>query len=676
MVLFLPLLLLALTIFTSENVSAANVYADMRVNFDAGDSTNEMGSALGNPKTNGNSVSLGHRDPADDDGILILEFTNNAIFNRDGIDFEVNDVGPKSEGYEVFADSGGTWESLGTGTGDDSFDLSNGGFDTLAKVTKIKIQDDGTVSPESGDDDEDGGIDVNSVKVVEKHAWDLVLNKVSSTYVPEATNKVTLSAQIDPLVDGKIKWKLEESSDEPGIAMNADTDAFLDDSSERDFVFETQTGWTLINSTKIEENSLSTNHEGDLTSRDFGSFGKVSAKIFEIDGSGEISPQIPGRQVPGDTPTINVPRDSNGNHIADSLTTWDDGNDTDDDDPTPEPDVSEYRIKGDSLTRYQEYRGFMTLSGHVRTDPTEKDFFTWNSDQIDSNVLTEANLGVPIHYVNSDKIGAKGRNTQKYREINFKKETADRGRQTASRVEASEDTETANDLGLWGFALPDSDAVDGEKTGGFVPNDLDTRPNDADIQNINLTEQQQKNLPAAVVFTEYHRTLTGAELTENISSSDTVIPVNSVSNYRGAFSEEINDAIDGGKIKIGDEIIRYDTAVNDVSNNVFEFRGITRGIESTSATAHSLGEEVFWFALPEEAISHTYAHENGHTMNLFHPETLEFLGLISNPGKDLMRSEGKFAGSFRDAGYFFESVTSVEDMFRVKEPSVTNEDID
>jgi hypothetical protein len=83
-------------------------------------------------------------------------------------------------------------------------------------------------------------------------------------------------------------------------------------------------------------------------------------------------------------PHIVVPKDMNGNRIADAETAHDTGDPGDDDDSRD--GVGALNFLGDALTRFEEYRGFMMLkensaeTEHIRTDPGKQDYFYWNQN--------------------------------------------------------------------------------------------------------------------------------------------------------------------------------------------------------------------------------------------------------------------------------------------------------
>lgn len=99
--------------------------------------------------------------------------------------------------------------------------------------------------------------------------------------------------------------------------------------------------------------------------------------------------------------SISIPRDDNDNHVADQWekdkgifgdnkpATWDE-----DDIP------ADQRRNGDGYTLYEEYRGFMTKSGFVRTSPKEKDLFVYDPDGLVKQYYEPYNPAkLNLHYI-------------------------------------------------------------------------------------------------------------------------------------------------------------------------------------------------------------------------------------------------------------------------------------
>jgi hypothetical protein len=120
----------------------------------------------------------------------------------------------------------------------------------------------------------------------------------------------------------------------------------------------------------------------DVHSYDFGAHGKLSIKAVMAGGR-----EILGRFVPTGQERIPIPRDDDGNRIADD---WESrnglrGSPADaDDDAKPSGQASD----GDGITLFEEYRGFVRLKGrtaervHHRTDPNVKSLFVIDDENL------------------------------------------------------------------------------------------------------------------------------------------------------------------------------------------------------------------------------------------------------------------------------------------------------
>jgi len=75
--------------------------------------------------------------------------------------------------------------------------------------------------------------------------------------------------------------------------------------------------------------------------------------------------------------SITVPRDDNGNEIADGWMNDGQINYTASDDNETGPSGNNHN--GDGFSVYEEYRGFRVKGNHIRTDPSEKDLFVYSN---------------------------------------------------------------------------------------------------------------------------------------------------------------------------------------------------------------------------------------------------------------------------------------------------------
>ncbi len=221
--------------------------------------------------------------------------------------------------------------------------------------------------------------------------WDFTISKVDPAFFPRVDSmegsgqgRVALGLQFKPAVDHEgapIPFTMSvdlRSSDQPGYCMNA---SFGNDNDLRDLQFRaehqdsnyfmTVTNWMTVDFTRdqlkqwpagIGRYTLFT-----ITSYDDGGFGGVTGhvKLYSNSNLSHDSrlvgtPLTVERDLKTESP---VPKDANQNGIADDATdvvNYDPGGyivnrSTDDDDANPTGDTT----KGDGLSRYDEYRGFI-----------------------------------------------------------------------------------------------------------------------------------------------------------------------------------------------------------------------------------------------------------------------------------------------------------------------------
>jgi hypothetical protein len=177
----------------------------------------------------------------------------------------------------------------------------------------------------------------------------------------------------------KIKWKgkvamvratLSGVSKEPGTCMNSaatDTDPDLTIPVQGKWDLEQQGDSTIA---RLEVGgSQGGSASLQIDPADYGGWGRLKVEV-STNGRWKAA-----KLVGTGATDISLPFDTDGNHIADA---WEDKYgvaakpaDSDDDD-TPTGDGVR---KGDGLTLYEEYRGFMVGGKHTDTDPKIKDLF-------------------------------------------------------------------------------------------------------------------------------------------------------------------------------------------------------------------------------------------------------------------------------------------------------------
>ena len=131
-----------------------------------------------------------------------------------------------------------------------------------------------------------------------------------------------------------------------------------------------------------------------ITSYDWGAYGHLTATAILDNNEGEITAHVQG----GEKYDLTIPKDDNGNHIADFWEkTHAGGNAEADDDEQPHGNGDH----GDGLSLYEEYRGFHVQGRHIWTNPKLKDIFIYDSTGLGVGYL--ARSGLAIHLVNADE---------------------------------------------------------------------------------------------------------------------------------------------------------------------------------------------------------------------------------------------------------------------------------
>lgn len=284
------------------------------------------------------------------------------------------------------------------------------------------------------------------------------LTKCPAGFLPEATNTMTFTARIyrcDPgggwVFPGparRITFTLVDVSHELGICLNKgrsrNPDLWFPTSNDlneaNDGTVDRNCERTILGTPnpphrhflKVTTRQRVTEFTVTVRSEDFGSFGFIEASAPDCVA---IPPREVGAPVACPAPDcctgsnrVKIPRDDNGNNIADVAAQDNGGNPPNIDiDTTPVGDG----FFGDGLSNYEEYRGFFVLDGrneiHQRTSIDDKDIFIFDRDN--QGVGYFAASGLTIHFVRRDHLGG-----PTGREINFNRGFATTGAQHGVRL--------------------------------------------------------------------------------------------------------------------------------------------------------------------------------------------------------------------------------------------------
>jgi len=289
--------------------------------------------------------------------------------------------------------------------------------------------------------------------------------------LPDARNqKIEFTARIYAFKDGKwvypgekgkITFSFKEVSKErgvcmnypikdknnitpaPAIASNTNPDLFFpeDDDKMKDFDFdEDETDGDADKKCPTEilvanDNPAHSHHYKKATTKkavteakvvvrceDYGAFGILKAEAEDCEALKPRERDALCNQELGDN-DVKIPRDENDNNIADSAKSWDnisldknkDGSNAPADD---DEDISTgNNNKGDGLTNYEEYRGFIVKVGankrHRRTNINKKDVFIYDKDNLNTGNFNTSGLIIhflqgPEYYNGNSKVKGNG----------------------------------------------------------------------------------------------------------------------------------------------------------------------------------------------------------------------------------------------------------------------------
>jgi hypothetical protein len=235
-----------------------------------------------------------------------------------------------------------------------------------------------------------------------------------------------------------ITYALRSVSKYPGYCMNYPKKDAADD--KPDLRFDSAMKSLPIVAQMDDQRLVSADGQGNgltvvyVRSYDYASYGELTAHISMKDQGVELDAHLTGRP---DEQKITIPKDDNGNKIADAwekkVGIWGKTSDANfDEDALP----TGQRRNGDGYTMFEEYRGFkvegnlfkkeaneLFQHGHLRMDPNFKDIFITDEDHLFSKYYAPYNPSdLNWHYITNDEMlyNARGKDPDN-RWMNFNK---------------------------------------------------------------------------------------------------------------------------------------------------------------------------------------------------------------------------------------------------------------
>jgi hypothetical protein len=173
------------------------------------------------------------------------------------------------------------------------------------------------------------------------------------------------------------KFELTGVSKEPGVCLNWPPKEKTKQNPDFDLKIDKDANPGL----QVAADGQSATATGDsqegsviVFSYDWGAWGSLKVTA-ELDNNQTVVAHLQNR--PGVT-ELKIPKDDNGNHVADARElSWEPKDAHADSDVSPIGDHT-----GDTLSYYEEYRGFMVQGEHQRTNPNRKDVFIYDMNHL------------------------------------------------------------------------------------------------------------------------------------------------------------------------------------------------------------------------------------------------------------------------------------------------------
>ena len=247
---------------------------------------------------------------------------------------------------------------------------------------------------------------------------------------------------------GEIRFDFEQVSNWEGTCMNegsgTESDLNFTNTDQTTYTAPRWTQWSGATQNVVAAWNLSDsldNFSMDITVRckDYGAFGILRVKLYNTSSSSDVFVY---------EVSIAIPKDDNGNYIADkSDTFYGYTNPALDGETGPDTGtgVEENNNPGDGLVEFEEYRGFKVNGGHKRLDPTRKDVFIYSPTVL--GIGNATNLPFKVHEI----LDMETESTYMDRSVNYN------GLGTPTQFGAGDEWYVQDTKALWIFQIIGSD---------------------------------------------------------------------------------------------------------------------------------------------------------------------------------------------------------------------------
>jgi hypothetical protein len=208
-----------------------------------------------------------------------------------------------------------------------------------------------------------------------------------------------------PGVPAPITFTLEECSTEPGECLNSpkgggtEKDLFLHRDQDAGLKYP---GGSDIRCQTATTRNPHISYSVNVACEDFGGHTKIMATAPDCVQlkyglqNGKVAVVECAKNL------VNLPRDDNGNDIADAYEEAQNKKGVNpDEDPEVEPEGNA-NADGDGLSAYEEYRGFRCQGVHKRTSWTKRDLFIYNPNGYDISTFADIS-GIACHLIDEDE---------------------------------------------------------------------------------------------------------------------------------------------------------------------------------------------------------------------------------------------------------------------------------